>query len=164
MNLCLLLINLMTVASISGVPHNKPEHPNDNQKKNNMDRVGTISENKSNSDRLYKKEWDSYWESYYRNLMNKLNAHTYRGKKRILYPKLTRTRINHIVLEAKCLIRIQPYFVDPKRSGKISQNYRSDSVEVDESTKLLNELLSPFESIDKRPNISVRISEIVFIH
>ena len=50
-----------------------------------------------------------------------------------------------------------PFSLDTKRSGKISQNYRSDYVDDDESTKLLNELLSPFESIDKRPNISVRI-------
>ena len=62
-----------------------PFDSNDNQKKNTMDRVGTISENESNSDRLYKKEWDSYWESYYRNLMNKLNAHTYRGMKPIFH-------------------------------------------------------------------------------
>ena len=45
-------------------------------------------ENNSDSDKLYRKEWDSYWESYYRNLMNKLNANTYRGIKHISFKNL----------------------------------------------------------------------------
>ena len=87
MNLCVLVINLMTIASISGIPHNKSEHPKDSKNKNKIDRLETKRKNESNSDILYKKEWDSYWESYYRNLMNKLNAHTYRGKKPIFHSK-----------------------------------------------------------------------------
>ena len=61
----------------------------------------------------------------------------------------------------KCQIHIRSYFADPKRSGKISQNYKLDSVEVDKTTKLLNELLSPFETIDKRQNIPVRVNDII---
>ena len=57
------------------------------------------------------------------------------------------------------------YVLDPKRSGKISQSYRSDNdrsdnVDVDESTKLINDLLRPFESVGKQPNLSVSICPI----
>ena len=57
-------------------------------------------------------------------------------------------------------MKLVTFFLDTKRSGKITQNYRSDYVDVDESTKLLNELFSPFESMDKHPNVSVRNNNI----
>ena len=81
MNLYLPIVGLMTGVAVLGVPHSHSEHSENLQKKNYVDKFGTKSENSSDNDNLYKKEWDSYWESYYRNLMNKLNVHSYRGKK-----------------------------------------------------------------------------------
>ena len=78
MNFYLPILELITVAAVLGMPHSPSEHSKDSHKK--IDRFGAKSENNADGDDLYKQEWDSYWESYYRNLMNKLNAHSYRGK------------------------------------------------------------------------------------
>ena len=78
MNFYLPILELITVAAVLGIPHSSSEHSKYSHKK--IDKFGTRSETDADGDNLYKKEWDSYWESYYRNLMNKLNTHSYRGK------------------------------------------------------------------------------------
>ena len=70
----------MAVVCVLGVPHHGSEHSHSLK---NEESFNTRIENNSSSDKLYRKEWDSYWESYYRNLMNKLKANTYRGMKDI---------------------------------------------------------------------------------
>ena len=84
MSLGLLIFIFITVKTVLGVPHHGSEHLDSYNGKRNFE---AESENNTNSDKLYKKEWDSYWESYYRNLMNKLNAHTYRGRKQVILKK-----------------------------------------------------------------------------
>ena len=84
MNLSLLIFDLMVVVCVLGVPHHGSEHSHNHENEENLK---ARIENNSNSDKLYRKEWDSYWESYYRNLMNKLNANTYRGIEHISFKK-----------------------------------------------------------------------------
>ena len=82
MNLSLLIFDLMAVMCVLGVPHHGSEHSHSSE---NDGILKERIENNLNNDELYRKEWDSYWESYYRNLMNKLNANTYRGIKYIYF-------------------------------------------------------------------------------
>jgi hypothetical protein len=79
----ILVFGVTSIMTVIGIPFHSSQSAykisDDND--NGIDKLRYDQSNTSNSDKNYRKQWDGYWEAYYRNLMDKLEARTYEGNR-----------------------------------------------------------------------------------